>query len=97
MLARTPKDLGLLIRDHRRQLGLDQRDLAQRVGVSRQWIVEIEGGKPRAALVLVLRTLAALGLELDVRLPGQAIEAASSAVAVEIPLGCYRLPLEPAG
>jgi HTH-type transcriptional regulator/antitoxin HipB len=85
MLAKTPKDLGLLIRDHRRQLGLDQQDLAQRVGVSRQWIVEIEGGKPRAALGLVLRTLVALGLELDVRLPGQAIEAASS--AAEIPLG----------
>ena len=85
MLARTPQDLGLLIRDHRRQLGLDQHELAQRVGVSRQWIVEIEGGKPRAALGLVLRTLEALGLELDVRLPGQAIEAASS--AVEIPLG----------
>jgi y4mF family transcriptional regulator len=85
LLARTPKDLGLLIRDQRRRLGLDQHDLAQRVGVSRQWVVEIEGGKSRAALVLVLRTLAALGLELDVRLPGQATEAASS--AVEIPLG----------
>lgn len=85
MLARTPKDLGLLIRDQRRQLGLDQHDLAKRVGVSRQWIVEIEAGKPRAALMLVLRTLAALGLELDVRLPGQTIQAASS--PVDIPLG----------
>lgn len=67
MLARTPTDLGNLIREQRRKLGLDQRALAERVGVSRQWIVEVEGGKPRAEIGLVLRTLTALGLELEVR------------------------------
>jgi len=67
MFARTPKDLGLLIRDRRRTLQLDQRELAKRVGVSRQWIVEVEGGKPRAEIGLVLRTLTALGLHLDIR------------------------------
>lgn len=67
MLARTPTDLGNLIREQRRKLSLDQRALAERVGVSRQWIVEVEGGKPRAEIGLVLRTLSALGLELEVR------------------------------
>ncbi|MGH7298057.1 MAG: helix-turn-helix domain-containing protein, partial [Polyangiaceae bacterium] len=62
--VRTPTDLGALIRDRRRRLGLDQRALAERVGVSRQWIIEAEQGKPGAAVGLVLRTLQALGVTL---------------------------------
>jgi HTH-type transcriptional regulator/antitoxin HipB len=61
---RTPRDLGALIRDRRRTLGLDQRTLADQVGVSRQWIIEVERGKPRAEVGLVLRTLEALGVRL---------------------------------
>lgn len=64
--VRTPKDLGALIRDRRRRLGLDQRALAERVGVSRQWIIEAEQGKPRAAIGLLLRTLDVLGVTLAV-------------------------------
>ncbi|MBS2015167.1 MAG: helix-turn-helix domain-containing protein [Deltaproteobacteria bacterium] len=66
MIARTPADLGRLIRARRRALGLGQQELADRVGVSRLWIVEFERGKPRAEVGLVLRTLTALGLALDV-------------------------------
>ncbi len=62
MRIRTPADLGALIRDHRTRLGLDQKSLAQKVGFSRQWIVEVEKGKPRAAIGLLLRTVDALGL-----------------------------------
>ena len=66
MNIRSPLDLGLIIRQRRRDLGLNQTDLASRVGVGRQWIVAIEHGKSRAELGLVLRTLAALNLTLDV-------------------------------
>jgi HTH-type transcriptional regulator / antitoxin HipB len=65
MLIRTPADLGAAIRDRRRQLGLDQASLAERVGVSRQWVIAIEKGSRRAELGLVLRALAALDLRLD--------------------------------
>lgn len=65
MLARTPADLGAVIRDRRRRLGLDQATLAKRVGVSRQWIIEVERGHPRAELGLVLRALDALDIRLD--------------------------------
>jgi HTH-type transcriptional regulator/antitoxin HipB len=65
MPIRTPGDLGLLIRDRRKQLGLDQQALAQRAGVSRQWIVEVEQGKSRAAIGLLLKTLRALDLDLE--------------------------------
>ncbi len=46
-------------------MGLGQAELATKVGTSRLWITEIERGKPRASLVLVLRALSALGLELS--------------------------------
>src|SRR5579872_4076309 len=61
---RTAVEVGALIRDQRTKLGIDQKELAQKVGVSRKWIVAVEKGKPRAAVGLVLRTLAALGIEL---------------------------------
>lgn len=64
MRIRTPLDLGLVIRDRRRKLGLSQTELARKVGVGRQWIVAIERGKSGAELGLVLRTLSALGLSL---------------------------------
>ena len=67
MRIRSPSELGALIRARRRQLGLDQSGLAEKVGVSRQWIIEIEKGKPRAAIGLILRTLNALGILLDAR------------------------------
>ncbi len=65
MRVRTPSELGALIRDYRVRHKLDQKSLAASVGVSRQWIVEIEKGKARAPLGLVLRTLGALGIVLD--------------------------------
>jgi HTH-type transcriptional regulator/antitoxin HipB len=64
MRIRTPTDLGAAIRDRRTKLGLGQATLAQEVGVSRQWIVEVEKGKPRAEVGLLLRTIQALGIAL---------------------------------
>jgi HTH-type transcriptional regulator/antitoxin HipB len=65
MFIRTPADLGAAIRDRRKQLGLDQSTLAKRIGVSRQWLIEVERGHPRAAMGLVLRAIDALGIRLD--------------------------------
>ena len=64
MRIRTPLDLGLVIRDRRRKLGLSQIELARKVGVGRQWVVAIERGKSRAELGLVLRTFSALGVSI---------------------------------
>jgi HTH-type transcriptional regulator / antitoxin HipB len=65
MRIRTITDLGALIRDRRTKLGLDQKTLAAKVGVSRQWIVEVEKGKPRAEIGLLLRTIDVLGIRLS--------------------------------
>lgn len=64
MRIRTPAELGRVLSDARRRLGLTQRALAERAGVSRQWIVEVEKGKPRAEVGLLLRTFHELGLVL---------------------------------
>jgi y4mF family transcriptional regulator len=73
MLIRTPNDLGAVIRDRRKQLGLGQADLALRIGVSRQWVIGVERGRARAELALVLRALDELGVRLEAR-DGDAVE-----------------------
>jgi HTH-type transcriptional regulator/antitoxin HipB len=64
MVIRTPADLGAMIRSTRKSLGMDQTELARKIGVSRWWLVEIERGKPRAEIGLILRTLNTLGINL---------------------------------
>jgi HTH-type transcriptional regulator / antitoxin HipB len=65
MMIRTPADLGTLIRNTRKKLRLHQSNLAKKIGVSRLWLVEIEKGKHRAEIGLVLRTLDALRITLS--------------------------------
>lgn len=65
MLIRTPADLGAVIRDRRKQLKLDQAAFAKCIGVSRQWVIEMERGHTRAELGLVLRALDALDIQID--------------------------------
>lgn len=66
MTVRTPADLGILIRTTRKKLRLDQLTLAKKLGVSRLWLIEIEKGKPRAEIGLVLRALDALHITLNI-------------------------------
>ena len=81
MQLRTAKDFGALIRDRRKKSGLDQAELAEMVGVSRKWIIDVEKGKPRAALSLVLQTLDALGVPISA---DGANEAAIADVSIDI-------------
>jgi HTH-type transcriptional regulator/antitoxin HipB len=66
MVIRNSSDLGALIRERRIKLGLDQISLAKKAGTSRKWLIEVESGKPRAEIGLILRTLKALGIALAV-------------------------------
>ena len=69
MLIRTVDDIARAVRDRRKQLGLSQLELAERTGVSRQWLVDLERGKRTAEVWLVLRTLTAVELQIDLRDP----------------------------
>ncbi len=71
MQIRTTKDLGAAIRDRRKKKGLDQGELAELVGVSRRWVNEVEQGKSRAQISLILKTLDALGLNIFVETDDQ--------------------------
>jgi y4mF family transcriptional regulator len=70
MVIRTTLDLAHLVRDSRSRLGLTQAALAERAGVSRKWVVSLETGKRTADVSLVLRTIKALGLDMDIRSSG---------------------------
>jgi HTH-type transcriptional regulator/antitoxin HipB len=56
MRIRTPIDPAALIRERRKSLRLNQKTVAEKVGVSRQWIVDVEHSKPRLEVGLVRRT-----------------------------------------
>ena len=57
MQIRTPKEIGLLVRDQRKRLGLTQDGLARRLGTSRLWVLQLEQGKPTVQLGMVIAAL----------------------------------------
>lgn len=69
-------ELGKQFRHRRRQLGWTQQQLAERVGVARQWIVRLERGNERAELAPILRTIFQLDLNLQLEPidPGDELE-----------------------
>ncbi len=68
MRMRTASDLGAFIRERRTKLGMDQVALAEKAATSRKWLNEVEQGKPRAEIGLVLRTLNTLGVSIDLQI-----------------------------
>lgn len=65
-LARTPKQLGNLIRRSRKKRGLSQTQLGDKAGLRQETISLIETGHPAAKLDTILAILAALDLELRI-------------------------------
>ena len=66
MRALTVRDLGAVVREARRRRGTTQAELAQAIGVSRDWVVRLERGHPRLEAQLVLDALAAAGVAVEV-------------------------------
>jgi HTH-type transcriptional regulator/antitoxin HipB len=69
---RTAADLGEAIRHARRAAGLTQEQVAERIGTGRRVVVEIEGGKERSEIGIVLRLAAELGVALHTAHPAPA-------------------------
>jgi HTH-type transcriptional regulator/antitoxin HipB len=92
MRIRSVADLGAAIREQRTKLGMDQSALAEAAGTSRKWLVEAERGKARAEIGLILRTLKALDLTLDLGSPAGAKpkKAAPHAGAIEAVLASLK-------
>ena len=62
-LARTPRQIGTIIRRNRKRLAWSQSKLGERVGLRQETISLIENGNPAARLDTMLAVLAALELE----------------------------------
>jgi y4mF family transcriptional regulator len=71
-ILQSTEELGLVIRAVRKSSQVRQDDLAAMVGVSRQFTVDVEKGKPTVQLARVLRLLKELGIELSVDIPSAA-------------------------
>ncbi|PNU18721.1 transcriptional regulator [Geothermobacter hydrogeniphilus] len=61
------EQLGVVIRQVRKEQGVTQEELSALVGVGPRLIGEIERGKPTAEIGKVLRLLSGLGLSLSIQ------------------------------
>ena len=86
MLLRRPHDLAGLFRDGRARAGWSQTQLAESVGVSRQWISLVENGKTSVEFDLVISVLQALGYRIHV----ESAEAAAGSPGPSVPLPAGR-------
>lgn len=64
----TTEELGKLIQKRRKELAMNQSDLAMVSATGRRFISDLENGKASCELGKALRVLANLGLELEIRL-----------------------------
>ncbi len=62
--ARTAKQIGAIIRRARRNAGLTQAELGNRIGLRQATISKLEAGAPATRLSTLLDALTALGLEI---------------------------------
>ena len=68
MRIKTVSGLGAFVRDQRKKKGWSQADLAQKAGVSRLWIGDLEKGKPTLEIDLVFKAMRVLGISFEVSL-----------------------------
>jgi y4mF family transcriptional regulator len=69
MEIKDTKELGSLIRSHRKSIGLTQRDAAGLCGVGERFLSELERGKPSASLGKTVQVLKRLGLRIFIQRP----------------------------
>lgn len=62
IILRNVEQVGMAVRQKRKEHGLSQNKLAQLLGVERKWVLRLEAGNSRAELGLVLQTLDALDI-----------------------------------
>lgn len=66
MRIRSAGDLAATVKGRRKDLAISQAALAQRAGVARKSISELESGRTQPELALILRVLEQLGLAMEV-------------------------------
>lgn len=67
--ARQPRDLAAALVAARRQRGWSQSELADRIGVSRDYVGDMEAGQFGLQLTRLMRLFGELGVEVSLTLP----------------------------
>jgi y4mF family transcriptional regulator len=65
----TPQDIGKLIRDTRKRLGVTQKDLALTSGTGLRFVIDLEKGKQTSEIGKALTVLQTLGIKLTLTPP----------------------------
>jgi HTH-type transcriptional regulator/antitoxin HipB len=65
----TPKDLGKIVRDTRKKLGVTQKDLALTSGTGLRFVIDLEKGKETCQIGKALTILQTLGIRLALTPP----------------------------
>jgi HTH-type transcriptional regulator/antitoxin HipB len=68
-LKYKPQDVGRLVRETRKGLGVTQKELALTAGTGLRFIIELEKGKETAEIGKVLTILETLGIQLTLTPP----------------------------
>ena len=65
----TPQDIGKLIRDTRKRLGVTQKNLALTSGTGLRFVIDLEKGKETCEIGKALTVLQTLGIKLTLMPP----------------------------
>ena len=65
----TPQEIGRLIRECRKQLGVTQKDLALTSGTGLRFVIDLEKGKETCQIGKVLTVLQTLGIRIALTPP----------------------------
>ena len=65
----SPQDIGKLIRDTRKRLGVTQRDLALTSGTGLRFVIDLEKGKETCQIGKALTILNTLGIKVTLTPP----------------------------
>ena len=65
----SPQDIGKLIRDTRKRLGVTQRDLALTSGTGLRFVIDLEKGKETSQIGKALTILNTLGIKVTLTPP----------------------------
>ena len=73
-MSYSPADIGTLVRQTRKRLGITQKQLALTAGTGLRFIIELEKGKETCEIGKVLTVLHTLGIKLILTPPAPAHE-----------------------
>jgi HTH-type transcriptional regulator/antitoxin HipB len=90
MAIESIRQFAATLRGRRIALGLTQAEVAERAGVSRDWVNTFEAGKSSVELSLVMRLLDVLDLRLDVAQAGAVETSKAGDIDLDALLDRYR-------